>query len=636
MRNILPIGLLSTCMSFSVFAGMKTQLPLLGHGFNEETEEVLSQVLIYNGIASILYGGQQESSIQIKHDLSFEDLLTELNVKTSAGFSVGVFTIHGGVDFVASAAKTELSTNIAYVYDVRGKSALLSGLNFTELALALIKSRNVETKKKFFGSHFISQVDLGGKLIAVVSMNFVNKESKIAFHANFKMDILEFLKANAEGGVQNDQLAASASINISVKQIGGDPTKLSEIFRDSESGAVPVVSCSLKDLKPCHETLKAIIHYGQSFGEQLKNLEYNPNAVNGAAILGSGKADYRSHGLVEVDQGQTSAELQEVKAKRERLIKAYLQYSKDRDTIEKLLDLQPNFSERSRLEGLRKNIEKSISETLSVIEVCFEAPGICLQKVRDLHVLSYAPEELSFEWTFYNYCEFVNDSLSILETIKRVRKVFSDGEHLTCAELQAQLEKKKYLDLSFVPDGVSREISDLRPLNGLTQLRKIILDGNEIHSLSPLESNKNLETLLARDNAFTQFPEICEFQKLKHLDLEFNGQMNIEAQYDLECSAGAQKFPKLESINVRGAKFGTQRNVDEFVDKMEKLTRTKRYKTLFTSSQDVCEGLNDFQSNRGMMDQSDVNYHRKRNLVFTDDGISIPCSDKVSLSSFEG
>jgi hypothetical protein len=613
-------------LASSLQAEIRSQLPLLGHGYDQETEQVLSKVLTHKNTPPIVYAGRQESDIQFKHDLSLEDLLAELNVKTSAGISLGIFTINGGVDFVSTVAKSDLTSNVVYIFDVHGKSALLNGVTFVDLAVALIKSRHAENMQKYFGSQFISQVDLGGKLLVAVSMNFANKSAKSAFHANFNMDILGFLKANAEGGVRNDELSASASINVTAKQIGGDPTRLSEIFRDSKSGAVPIVQCSLKDLKPCHEMVKAIIHYGNSFGEQLKNLEYNPNSVNGAAILGSGKSDYASHGLFEVEKTATVAELNEIKLRREGLIKTYLQYSMDRKSIEKLLGLEPSVSERVRLETLKKQIEDSISDMLATIDTCFQDPGFCLEREKELKLTSYSRSELGFDWTFYNYCEFVKDSLPVLDTVDRIRKVFPDGEHLSCEEIQTQLEKKKYLDLSHKPG--LKKISDLKPLSGLKGLKKIVLDGNEIHTLAPLESNKDLDTLISRHNAFTQMPELCAFNKLRHLDLEFNPNMNIEGYYDLDC---VDKVPHLEFLNVRGAHFESKRSVKAFVKAFEKNTQLKRYLTLFTSNEDVCEGHIRDQETKGLLDKEDAAFCRKKNSVFLIDSerIGTPCSDKI-------
>ncbi len=613
----------------NVLAGLPTQqTPLLGHGYDEETEQVLSQVVKSRDEPKFLYAGQQESTLQIKQDVSFEELLADLNVKTAAGFSLGIFSISGGVDFVSTIAKTSLSSNVVYFFDVKGKSAMLNGASFTDIAVALIQSRHAENKEKFFSKHFVSRVDLGGKLVAGITMNFVNKDAKSAFHANFKMDLLDFLKANAEGGVKNDQLAASASINISAKQIGGDPTRLSEIFRNANNGDIPVVSCNLKDLKPCFETVKAIISYGQSFGEQLKNLEYNPSSASGSAILGSGVSAYSRYGLNEVDQNPSLAELKEIKDRREYLIRRYLQFAKDRQSIDRLLDLQPSTQERKRLEELRRKIEISITDALNTIDTCYHSPGGCLEAGKKLELFSYSSDEIQFQWTFFNYCEFVKDSLPIAATVERIRQIFPDGNHMTCAEIQSELEEKKFLDLSFSVEKDVKPISDLSPLSGLTKLRKIKLDNNRVNNLKPLETNLGLEIFSLKGNAFTQFPKLCAFSRLKHLDLEFNRKMEIEGEFDIDC---IDKLRSLEFLNVRGAQFENKKSVSSFVQIVEEHTKAKRFVSFFTSTTDVCEAYIRWQEKSGKLTEESSMFCRKEGFVFDANDIGIPCSDKVQL-----
>lgn len=622
------ISFLLMVFASSLYANFDRKNPLLGYAYDEDTEQVLSQVLVSKSESPILYSGVQEGSSQIKFDLSFEEILAELDVKTDASLDLGIFSIKGAADFVSTIAKSEMSNNLVYTYEVQGKSAILNQPSLTDIALMIIKSRHSENKAKFFGDAFISQVNLGGKLVAAISIHFANKEAKSAFHAKFKMDLLEFLKANAEGGVKNDQLSASASINISVKQIGGDPTKLSHVLGSSSEG-FPVVRCNLKTLKPCVEAMEKIFEYGKDFGKQLKNMEYDPCSSKGAAILSSIKSSYDSYGFVEVGQGAHESFLEEIKERRESLAKHYLNYSRDRKRIEKLFDLQPSSFERRRLEVLRDEINRSIESLLFAMDTCYERPGDCLEKANKLHLHRYEPKEISFEWTFYNYCEFVKDSQSILNTVQRVRQNFPDGEDLSCSDLEEKLGKLKRLNLSYDPEKRTRKISDLRPLVGLPKLRQIILDNNDIHSLSPLKSNRNLRFIVAKNNKLSEFPDLCEFPNLNHLDLEFNRLIEIEGSYDVEDCI--EHSNALRFLNVRGVYFDTEEGRKEFIETLEGHTQVKRYKNLFTSNEDICEKHVLDLIDKGICDNSDLDFYRRRGKIIDQFGIGVSCNDRVTL-----
>ncbi len=614
------VSLVFSTPSFSHSGGQ-----LLGHGYDEEKGQYLGAVVeAENGIE---YSGTQRSRIDTITDISFDQLLTELGVKTSAGFSIGIFDIKGGIDFASNIAKDELSMNISYIFEITGKEASLNGLRYTPKAKKILESANPEKKRKFFGHKFVNSVSLGGKLIASVAITFNNRESKNEFKGAFDMSIPMFLKMHAEGGAKYNQFRKHASIKVSALQIGGDPSQLANILLQSNDNRAPIIECSFANLKPCQETFAAIINYGKNFGTQI-DPKYDPSSPIGSAYSVGDLARYSESGLAEVDETMSVSELSEVIYQRESLIKRHLYYMKDRTKIDQLLGLEPPKHEHKRLSDLRLTVEELINKTIKVINTCHQSPGLCLDTVAKLdeEKLSYNHDDISFEWSFLNYCEYSREDVRISNTIQRIRKSIQDAEHMNCRELEETLLEMPALDLSFQLDQGLARISDLRPLAGLINLKKLNLTNQAISSLKPLARSCNLRTLIAPGNSLMKLPDLSNFPDLRILDLSFNRNMFIESCYDMKSF---EKSKNLRFVSVREAQFEENQR-DSFVAAM-KFIGLEWYVNLFTSNEDVCEKRRVDALKTGDLSEKQYLFYKEEKLCPAELNIFIPSSDVLAL-----
>ena len=87
---------------------------------------------------------------------------------------------------------------------------------------------------------------------------------------------------------------------------------------------------------------------------------------------------------------------------------------------------------------------------------------------------------------------------------------------------------------------VNREISDLSPLSGLTNLEELLLSYNNISDLSPLSGLHSLRLLFLENNLISDLSPLRSLKNLKTLDLGYN---QIE---DLSPLTGSTNLQSLE------------------------------------------------------------------------------------------
>lgn len=617
------------CGLFSTFAGQSQNLNSasmigLGRSFDEEREIGLGPVVKTSGDGvEYVYLGQQASDMKMISDMSFEQLMTELNFKSSASLSLEIFKVNGGIDFLTNFAKNDLSHTVTFIFNSEGRSISLNRFDYTDRAREVLAKGNSEFIKSLFGHKFISRLDLGSRLMVSISIQFTNKKSKTQFEGEFGVDLLNFLKASASGGVKFDKRNGSFSIQIVASQVGGDPSRIAELF-----GNLSLIKCSIDDLSYCSKTLEDVINYGKEFGKQQQS-SYDPKSPVGASVRGFGLSTYENVGLIEVVQEPSREHLAEIKRKRENLVKKYWDYAADVKAIQKLLLLKPNNDDKERLKKLQQNIENSIRSLVELIDVCYASPGQCLSEVDKLekHVFRYDPEEVAFTMTFENYCEIAPQDEIIKKTIDRVRDEIPNGDQMDCAKLAKHVEKRVALNLSS-QKCADKQISDLSPLSSLKSLNYLDLSHNQISDLEAI-FGLALISLTVHHNALFQFPNITLWKDMEELDLGDNPSMVIVPNFE---NANLGKGDRLEFLNVKGADF-KGKSLERFVGYFERMGKLKRFKNFFTSHWDICERRRQDDLQRGELERRRYELYKEKeiNKILVDNGIAIDCPDDLPI-----
>lgn len=620
--------MLAISCSHSVLANeLKVRQALLGYSYDLDKAQPISPVLDVS-TGHIAYSGEARSSYRLVQDMSAESYLAELGVKTHAGFSIGVFNIEGGIDFASNLSSDDLTMSMTHVFEATGRQAYLDGASYTKEAAKVIANQNPEHKKAKFGHGFIHGVSLTAKLLVTMSFKFSSRQSKNEFKGRFAMDIPAFFKASAEGGAKYQKLVRNTQIRIDATQVGGNPSKLTSLLKSNGQGS-SFVECGSGKLEPCEKLLQQLTDYGAEFGNSI-NMIYDPSNPYGPAIALSDVISYKNYGLTEVEETLTEVELAEIEAQREGLTKTYLELRSDRAKLTKLFKVEPPEDESERLRKISEVIENLIQKTYETVHICYNKPGQCLTAVASYKANkpTYKREEIDFEWSFYNYCEYEKEDAAIEKTMLRVRKAFEAGKDMTCRDLDVELKDTQFLDLSFKPEQQIEQISDLRPLRGLRNLRWLDLSGQAVGKIEKMGKCEKLTKLIAPYNHLRQIINFSFFPALEYLDLAFNSEMVIG-----DCLDQKESLSKLKFVNVRNARFADG-DGESFRKTMESNSDLKRFVSLFASNFDICQKHRLSAKNMKIIDDEDFQHLEKigkypdpnaRSLIF------VPCNSKVEL-----
>src|SRR5919199_1430007 len=158
------------------------------------------------------------------------------------------------------------------------------------------------------------------------------------------------------------------------------------------------------------------------------------------------------------------------------------------------------------------NLQKSIAVTCSVIALALCGSGLS----------AYAAETRSgnSRRTFADWCR-EKDSLSP-EAKHTVEVLLEEAETTECDEANQILSS--FTELSLYNNN---QISDIKPLQSLTNLTELYLinnqiSDNQISDIKPLESLTNLTVLSLSNNQINDIKPLESLTKLTRLDLHFN------------------------------------------------------------------------------------------------------------------
>src|SRR5919199_1365751 len=153
------------------------------------------------------------------------------------------------------------------------------------------------------------------------------------------------------------------------------------------------------------------------------------------------------------------------------------------------------------------NLQKSIAVTCSVIALALCGSGLS----------AYAAETRSgnSRRTFADWCR-EKDSLSP-EAKHTVEVLLEEAETTECDEANQILSS--FTELSLYNNN---QISDIKPLQSLTNLTYLSLINNQINDIKPLASLTNLTRLGLSSNEINDIKPLQSLTKLTRLDLHFN------------------------------------------------------------------------------------------------------------------
>lgn len=255
-------------------------IPSLGFGYDKQRDLYKPQSCLNGNVAQIGSGTAQLDFTLIS---SYEQLKKELNFSFDLNIGAMFFKLKTHNNFAVKHQETKLSKSMVL------KSEILSHQQFNhQSGLNEFGEKMLDDGERCFisacGDSFVYQADIGGKLFVAMKFDFSSEEHKKKFFASlgasYKMvDIKTTVEKLDQSTIQ------SGSISLSAHQIGGDVTKLANVFGTNSE----IIRCSLNDLSFCITAMENAINYARNeFANSVKShtqlLSFKPMTYSNMGI----------------------------------------------------------------------------------------------------------------------------------------------------------------------------------------------------------------------------------------------------------------------------------------------------------------------------------------------------------------
>lgn len=227
-----------------------------------------------------------QNTINLSQTIDRDELSRDLNVDISASGGWGMFSASASANYMHHTENTEYTENFTYseryyanaMLDISPLSPDTKGL--MPAAAKDYKAHGVKAFTNRYGDTFIRQLPEGAFLVVNLQLHFTSALDKTNFDAAIGGGFGSIFSASAS--IQSAVMKSNShgEVEVSAYQLGGDATKLANIFAKKAGGGYYITTCSLDNLKDCNGTIDGIIDYAQNnFSQQIK-----PNLDTGKPV----------------------------------------------------------------------------------------------------------------------------------------------------------------------------------------------------------------------------------------------------------------------------------------------------------------------------------------------------------------
>jgi len=376
-------------------------------------------------------------------------------------------------------------------------------------------------------------------------------------------------------------------VTVSALQIGGDITKVTDLFGTNDTAASHFVRCSFGDFEKCSTVIENVIKYStdtsRGFPSQLK-----PDTRPGPVDISYVVTPYESFNFgPRVSHESVELALlsrMELSNKFEHSFWEFRQANS-------LLDLTTNPTRKAELARIKQLVLSNLNAEHNAADICFDTPEKCVDVVEHLKLSEIDDDQLLPD-TFRTFCV---ESLQLAKSdplrktvdalVEMLSASFVANDKIDCVVYEQLLAKRKSIALNgkgitnllplasfvklqrlFLDDN---DIEDIRSLAALTSLKGLSLDNNKIKSLEALSSLDQLVSLSASSNQISSVEPLQRLLLLHDLTISGNlvtslkGVEGLSRLVFIEASGNnivdlgtlANGPPRLGCIDVRGELF---------------------------------------------------------------------------------
>lgn len=353
-----------------------TKTASLGTGYQSEKELFVGTCVS----GDVEEGGKQNSSFSFQQSLSLKEASAELGLGAGGRARFGAVEVSASARFLQNATSNNYSISSVWLSDYYSP---VKRLKFKELsAVGKSVADNDERWAQTCGDEFIAEVERGAKLFFSIRIDFTSQERREQFEAQFHVS---GPLASAEGDLKKAtrEFSRDATVTVSGFQIGGDHSKVTAVFGDSDAGRKGFVQCTLGNFDSCATVIENVIKYASDTSAGF------PSQITNSAVPGPAELSYRRQSYASVGKfpknypGLDDA----IKESRKRLHDRFEEQYNLMILASRLLAIPMPDDKKAPVRIESSKVDNNIGAILSASNVCYNSPRECPRSVKDLVIL---------------------------------------------------------------------------------------------------------------------------------------------------------------------------------------------------------------------------------------------------------
>lgn len=232
-----------------------------------------------------------QSQIRFNNVVDLESLAEDLNVDISLSSGWGRFSTDASAGYLRHISETDYTDSFTYsekffATGILDTSLLEPGIqSFTPAAQKICQSdptcrAGIAPFTDRYGDAVIKALPLGALLDVNIQIKFNNRKHKEVFNESISGGIGSLFHASEQIRHAVEKSGAKGSLELSARQIGGDPSELATIFKQAPGGSYYITTCNLDSLDSCENVIGGILDYAKGkFAEQIKFKDGKPQGI---------------------------------------------------------------------------------------------------------------------------------------------------------------------------------------------------------------------------------------------------------------------------------------------------------------------------------------------------------------------
>jgi len=340
----------------------------LGYGYDNQRDIFKPQSCLKGTNTEV---GAGWSKLDFTSISDYDELKRHLGIEVNFNVKATFFKMKAETKFALDHRETILSRSLLFKVEVRLPNGQFNQNGLSEFGQDMHNKGN-QCFRSACGDQFIFQTERGGSLYMAMKFDFNNAERKKEFFAKMTGEY-RVVDMSAEMQKTSTLVKENGKVTVSAYQVGGDSTKLANIF-GTDSGLSPFLTCKLTEFEKCQQAMQNAINYAKG--------DFANSIGNRGHLLGYQGVSYKEMGIP-IELEAISPEI--IATRKELAYKFESQYSDLLLTRSWLDDFGDELKadEKQYLRDIEQALDINIELLTHAGMWCFSDLTLCLDKKRE-------------------------------------------------------------------------------------------------------------------------------------------------------------------------------------------------------------------------------------------------------------